>query len=66
MLDRTNDNAVQGHNEVRLAHEEIGRNYYNYTNRGWPVLTPWEQQPDYSKKLWIERALNRMRKEQTP
>lgn len=46
-----------------LTDEELGRHYYNYTNRGWPAPIGWENLSEGAKKLWIERAKRAMKRE---
>ena len=39
-----------------MSDEQLGKAYYQYTNRGWPNPTPWENQTTGSRDLWILRA----------
>jgi hypothetical protein len=45
-----------------MTHDEIGKRFFEYTNRSWPEpKTLWEKLPDSIKKLWIERALKALK-----
>ena len=46
-----------------MSDEEIGKNYYTYTVRGWPNPTPWENVSKGAKALWIMRAKKQMERE---
>jgi hypothetical protein len=46
-----------------MTNYEIGKQFFEYTNRGWVGYNPlkWENLPDSTKKLWIERALKQLK-----
>ena len=42
---------------------DLGKNYYTYTVRGWPNPTGWENLSAAAKSLWIMRAKKQMERE---
>jgi hypothetical protein len=45
-----------------MTNNEIGKRFFEYTNRSWsePKIL-WERLPDSTKRLWIERALKQLK-----
>lgn len=37
--------------------EQLGKNYYEYTARGWPTKFGWENMTKGTQYLWVQRAL---------
>ncbi len=48
-----------------MTDDELGKAYFEYTNRGWPEPNKmrWEQLPNGTKYLWIQRAKKKGKQE---
>jgi hypothetical protein len=40
-----------------MTDNELGKNFFTFTNRGWSNPTKWEDLPKHTQYLWIQRAL---------
>lgn len=39
-----------------MTDEEIGKQFFYYTNRNWPNRMEWEDLPKPTQSIWIKRA----------